>query len=256
MPDDKRDLFDVYQDWQKEMRGGGWSEVSLTGPLLIDPTERYLNAERRVLFVGQETRQWGWTVSDEAAERAGVISSSPQNAWNFADFLENDDGVQAMLAAYRSFAFAKYDPVVGRSPFWRTFRRFDERPNHAALWTNVCRCAFNAEEGGHSLFRLEETQREAFVAAQAQLARSEIDILRPDICLIFSGPYYDPITFASFEGTKLEPIEGFPERVLARVVHPALPEAAYRTYHPSYLQRSNQMDRVLGKIEDLILHSA
>ncbi len=110
-------LADVYREWRHELARGDWSETGLTAPLLVNPTERYLSAKRRVLVLGQETRQWGWHATELHAARAGCLAAPPADAWNLADFLANEDGVDAMLAAYRAFAFAEHDGIVRRSAF-------------------------------------------------------------------------------------------------------------------------------------------
>jgi hypothetical protein len=44
---------------------------------------------------------------------------------------------------------------------------------------------------------------------------------------------------------------GFPEHVLARVVHKLLPPKAFRTYHPIYLRRQKLTSTVLSRLGDL-----
>lgn len=245
-------LANTYRSWRHELAREDWTKANLTAPLLVEPTERYLSATRRVLILGQETRQWGWEATELHAIRAACPAAPPNDTWNLVDFIANEDGVDAMLAAYRGFAFAKHNGAVRRSAFWKALHRFNAPDGQAILWSNLCRCAFNADGGGHSLFRLEVSLRDRFIAAQSELAIQEVRLLHPDICLLFSGPVYDPILVATFPNCSLEPVEGFERRVLARVVHPDLPVASFRTYHPNYLARSRQTNVVLDKLDELI----
>ncbi len=142
--------------------------------------------------------------------------------------------------------------MMASSAAQRSRERSAVLAHQTALWSNLCRCASNPDGSSLSLFRLDVSLRERFVAAQSQLAIQEIHLLRPDACLLFSGPVYDPILLATFPGSRLESVEGFKERILARVVHPDLPPASFRTYHPAYLTRSGQTHVVLRTLDELV----
>ena len=65
-------------------------------------------------------------------------------------------------------------------------------------------------------------------------------LLKPKVCLFFTGPDFDDRLRHTFHGLVYQPVAEWSERVLARLVHPALPANTFRTYYPNYLRRSGQ----------------
>lgn len=67
------------------------------------------------------------------------------------------------------------------------------------------------------------------------VTRREMELLKPDVVIFMSGPYYDNRIARSFPQVSFEQANARPLRQFARVVHEALPRHSYRTYHPRYL---------------------
>jgi hypothetical protein len=105
MPD-QVELAQLYHRWRKDLKSRplGFDPKCYSPPLLIKMPEAYCVAERRILFCGQETYGWDF-----------------ENGATFGDFLDDDNSVEALLAAYETFAFAKNYRSRG-SPYWAAFR--------------------------------------------------------------------------------------------------------------------------------------
>ena len=68
--------------------------------------------------------------------------------------------------------------------------------------------------------------------------KKEIEILKPDLLIFFSGPNYDYQTKKAFGKIEKKLVDGFTERQLCEleILNTAL---AFRTYHPNYLWRND-----------------
>jgi hypothetical protein len=207
-------------------------------PLLVLPHERWRSAKAKLLVVGQETLRWKYS-PDEVEDCAQPIV-------NFRDFQEAEDGVGAMWDLYRWYALGRAHQNMN-SPFWRGFRALSSAISgceDSALWTNV----FKVNVGGSVMQNCKAAEVQALRRAQKGLLRHEITILKPDVVVFLSGPRYDSTIQCEFPDME---IKRFCRRLPASavgVVHAAgLPSKTIRTYHPEYLQRSNQ----LGILSDI-----
>ena len=79
----------------------------------------------------------------------------------------------------------------------------------------------------------------------------ELDQLKPDIVIFFSGPYYDEHINRILHGSSFHPVNERPTRQLARVDAPGLRARAMRTYHPNYQYRAGFRE-YLGDIVNAI----
>jgi hypothetical protein len=208
----------------------------LSPPLLLYPTARWKEAAVRVLIVGQETLGWDFSAGSYFEWPYPEISS-------FKDFLAVDNSVEAMMHGYKVFEFSRYQPDNYRSPFWRAYRQirrnFDSEVDGletAVLWTNLFRMSI---DGGSVVNNGTEEEIKSLQLATTGLLKSEIEILKPNVALFFTGPYYNDTLYTEFEGIKLVNfLEHDPSRT-AWLEHQHLPNVSLRTYHPGYLNRGN-----------------
>ncbi len=234
----QKNLVDVYDAWKSGLQFSDQEAAHLSPPLLLSVTDEYCNAERRILLFGQETFGWGWNSSLKAK-----YPDYPKN-WEFsamesmADFLQNPDSVENMCWAYQAFSFSKYQKDNYKSPFWKAFREVQAWPGAGVMWSNVSRCDYAGATSGNSIFHAPEDLREKLVISQKELLLKELIILKPHVCLFFSGPYYDPILTASFPNCRFSPLGTQPARQLAQIADVSLPLSSFRTYHPNYLNRN------------------
>ena len=200
-----------------------------SAPLLLDPHERWLRAEVKLLVVGQETLRW----------HAGEIRT-------FHDFSGSTEGVATMRELYRQYRLGRDNPKLN-SAFWRGFRTLDGAVNRAvkpasdsALWTNI----FKVNVSGSVMTNCTRAEIARIHRAQAGLLRHEIEVLKPDVVVFFTGPRYDCAIRTEFDGVEFRPFGKAPVSTLAILRAPGLPAKTLRSYHPEYLQRSRQFHQI------------
>lgn len=201
-------------------------------PLLLLPHERWKAARVKVPIVGQETRRWLYD-PNQVGQPGNAIN-------NFRDFLQAKDGVGAMWNLYSWYALGRAHPTLN-SPFWRGFRGFDSAVNDArdaALWTNV----FKVNVNGSVMKNCRAAEVAALQKLQFGLLREEIEILKPEVVVFFSGHRYDSTLRIEFPDMEILPFSPrMPASAVGIIRAAGLPERTIRTYHPEYLQRSSQL---------------
>jgi hypothetical protein len=169
---------------------------------------------------------------------------------NFKDFSATADGVTAMSEMYRWFALARRFPTLN-SPFWRGFRHLDASINalaDSALWTNL----FKIDVNGSVIRNCTASEIRAIQHVQRGLLRHEVEVLKPDVVVFFTGPSYDKSIECAFPEAEFHPlVPEFPESEIAIVNAPGLPINTIRTFHPVYLQRSRRWS-ILSLIADWV----
>ena len=194
-------------------------ELSL--PILLHAFPDYFNSKYKILFVGKETYNWYGKISE-------------QEKYN----------VKFLVGRYQEFEFAKC--YHGKnSPFWRLLHAFNKEinlytSNTGFLWTNFSKTDHNKTTP------TKELQKKANKGYH--LLKDEIKIIKPDIVIFLTSWKYDNKIREVFKNVEFEIIE---PRKLSRIKHHDLPELTFRTYHPTYLQRSKQFDRIINKIVEL-----
>jgi hypothetical protein len=80
-----------------------------------------------------------------------------------------------------------------------------------------------------------------------RLLPDEIDIIRPDVAVFFTGSGYDGRLRETFPGVVFHRVS----KLVSRLEHGQLPRHSYRTAHPKYLQLSGNW-RVLDELSQLV----
>jgi hypothetical protein len=144
-----------------------------------------------------------------------------------------------MWEMYRWFALARRFPTLN-SPFWRAFRLLDAGINtvtDSALWTNL----FKVDVNGSVVRNCTAKEMTAIQNVQQGLLRHEVEVLKPDFVVFFTGPSYDTSIRCAFPEAEFRPLAPeFPTSTISLVSAPGLPPNTVRTYHPVYLQRSRR----------------
>lgn len=215
--------------------------VQISPPLLLHVTEEYCKAKIRVLVYGQETLGWEWN-------RKSLSDWPYTDLNNFSDFVSNDDSVIGLCWGYREFAFSQRNPGNRNSPFWQAFREVQAWQGIGVMWTNIARVNALISGQNGSFLNLPEHIKNWILNLQGPLVRKELSLLSPDVCVFFTGPYYDLVIANAFENCSFDVAQADVScRELAKLSHPALPERSFRTYHPNFLSRSNKwsyIDRI------------
>ena len=204
MKDYSQNLNELYRGVMPELNRIGRLYEGVSGPLLVAVPEGFDQATVRLMIVGQQT--YGWP----------CVSL----------------GLDELLRRYRCFDLGR---CYRRSPFWQASHSLYARlnpngPDRAFVWSNLVKvdqCA-----------RRPSPQLEEEVCRLGLLA-GELQVVRPDAVVFFTGPYYDERLRQTFAGVELAPLT--PDvRDVALLKHPDFPAKAYRTYHPAYLRRAKK----------------
>lgn len=221
----------------------------LSCPLLLSMGPTWPTSEHRLLLIGQETLGWDF--------RSGDYYDWPHPSLaSLADFQSYDHAVPALVHGYAEFDFAKRQPANYRSPFWRAFRLLREHSASSGtgevLWSNLFRCSL---DGGSVVNTATAAELQNILAFQQGLLGREITALRPTGVLFVTGPYYDFAINSEFPGATWERVPSYDPRHVSRVVHPALPDRTFRTYHPNYLARSQERWQWLSALASEVFRS-
>jgi len=197
----------------------------LSPPLLLKIPEQYLNSNRRILIVGQETLGWDF-----------------RPVHNFVDFNTIPNSVEMMTQAYQNFEFSLRSKRNYRSPFWQAYRKMrialgeNKRGfQTSVLWTNLFRMSL---DGGSVVKKGSREDANLIRDAGRSLLLSEIAILEPDAIIFFTGPNYDPHLNEHFRDCQRSAFNGHDIAKACILSHPRLPNDTWRTYHPRYLRHA------------------
>jgi len=207
-------LNNIYSKYWDKIKSLIEANEGLSYPLLISIPEAYLSQKPRLLIVGQQTNGWC----------GGSLT------------------VDALLKCYNDFDLGKRYPST---PFWNVTRNLAKKLRmYPFAWSNLNKCDFNGKRPSKEL--------EQEIYNKFPVLNGEIELLKPDIVIFFSGPYYDSHLERIFPECKFINVSGFSERQLCRVKHQGLPPNSYRTYHPQYLRIGKLEQKVLDKLEAMI----
>ena len=194
------------KDWELQHLAKG-----VTNPLCLAVNENYLSADIKVMIFGQETN--GWCDDDV---RSGNI--------------------EGMQKAYLSFFKGnKFDSHKGQ--FKNGFNHIVKDLNEeyadkkiGFIWNNIIKRGKKNGKGKppKGVYNIE---KEYF-----NIISQEINILKPDVIIFLSGPYYDVNIKTVFKNVSFKDINEFKKRQLA-IVDGINTKIAIRTYHPNYLYR-------------------
>ncbi|GAB3590305.1 hypothetical protein [Hymenobacter daeguensis] len=200
------ELHNLYQNRQPDFENVilQFKGTDLAGPLLMSPNPTYGTQKVPLLIVGQETKGWAYLHGNDISKQMSV----------YEDF-NLGEGYYA-------------------SPFWNVTRKVEQALGsvpYSCAWTNLSK--FDVD-GGRSYGKQEQ-----IIATVDDLLVAEISIIKPKVCLFFSGPDFDSRIQRIFPGVVYQNVPEWPKRELARLEHPDLPAYTFRTYHPNYLRRSS-----------------
>lgn len=206
-------------------------------PLLLKVNEEIHNkADLKIMIMGQETDSW---------ERQQKRPFTPID--QSSQIVENT--VSDFMDTYRTFL----DTWGKNSPFWHYIKDIDKTLHHKLsgitteiIWNNIYKIG-NKEKGKN---RPTDVIR-SFENEHFNVIEEEINILKPDIIIFFTGPNYEKRVEKIFSITSSIPlVSSINERELAKF-QLSNGITAYRTYHPAYLKRTHKQqycDYICGDI--------
>lgn len=166
----------------------------------MSPNELYLTQPYRLLIIGQQTNGWTYYVDD----------------------------IDRQLKTYEDFNLG-VDYYA--SPFWNITRKLELAIGNAEYscgWTNINK--FDLD--GNRPFG--EYEKE--ISRLDSLLIKEIEVLKPDVCVFFTGPSFDQRIASIFSGITFHFIDNWERKQLCRLKHPKLPNLTFRTHHPKSLR--------------------
>ena len=192
------------------------------GPLLpYCWEEQYLKSKHQLVVFGQETNGW------------------------YCDYMNSEEEIRKNIQMYKDFSLGtEYNSLFWQYAHWfnKELNEFDEQN---FVWLNINK--FGSDSG---VGRPEQEVLDDEVRFYNLLA-DELSILKPDVCLFFTGPNYDQDILRKLPDVKFHEFGGFGLREVARLSSKHLPLHSYRTYHPGYGNRiSDSYQRMLDAIMD------
>lgn len=210
-----QDLSQMYASLDSE------GVTDYVGPLLIHCWEdRYLASRHRLMIFGQET--YGW----------------------YEDYMRTSKDVDECLKQYEDFRLGENYSSL----FWQYAHYLNKKINGIDelnfIWSNVNK--FGVDGAGKPDQRVLDNENAHF-----NLMAKEIEILKPDICIFFSGPNYDGDIKAKLNDLEVLQFGDYPIKEAACLKSSHLPAHSYRTYHPGYGNRYK--DWYLDLLDKIVL---
>lgn len=219
-----KNLFDLYSTQWERFRGKLLSyndpedneeddneEDYATNPMLLSVGDSYENTKTKIMIFGQETNCWGTEFSETGAFHEGIT-------------------INQLTGLYNDFYT---DQCKHNTPFFSWLRLIKKNiADSYVVWNNVLkvgRCSSGTPKAG----LINETS----VAFRVIL--DEINILKPDVLLFFSGYKYDDYIRRFIGDFTIKSISGYGENELCMLIFKdnISVKCAIRTYHPGYLNR-------------------
>jgi hypothetical protein len=201
-------------------------ELKPTCPLLltIGNEEEFNNAEIRLMVYGQETNSW------------------------YNEFHNNQ---QPIIDNYDSF-FNDGECWSYGGQFWNGVSRFisslqTKYPDKKikSVWNNIVKIGKYNDKGFPPDY-IYEVEREHF-----SVIKDELEIIKPNIVLFFTGPNYDSIVHDNFGKLEKQALAPYSERQISKIKLDGV-DFAFRTYHPNYLWRNDidsYFDTIINEIK-------
>lgn len=209
-------------------------EGVISVPFSLGVTEEYLDSDKRLMIVGQETDDFG----------------TNYDGWKLPAIQEWDiKYLEQQLYRKHSDEF-KYN----KSPFWQFFR-YLEKDGFVPCWNNVDKA--HMYENGHTKALPYEYEYLLSAPYESEhgyygLLKKEMIIAKPNAIVFITGPYYDESICTAFGLDKRSlvhrrPNMACPVSEIADILQ--LPVPALWTYHPNFLNFKGLMNQALLDIK-------
>jgi hypothetical protein len=158
--------------------------------------------------------------------------------------LANYPDVGAIQQRYSEFALGH---GYRKSPFWQAILKLQAAldpavPRFGFVWTNLFPCD---QRKTLPLIEWHDALR-----AHAPF-RAELEILRPELIVCFTGPYYDYTLRHYLPEAAWSNVASESGLLLHRLTVPTGPRLVLRTYHPNYLVQRKILEQTVTEIVHL-----
>lgn len=217
----KEDLLKVYLNKLELFKqvSDKFPNDDLSGPFLMSPKKEFHLQPLPLLVIGQETNGWSYFVEDPLRQ----------------------------MQTYENYEVGKN---YSNTALWNTVRKIENVLGNkpcSCEWSNLSRFDLY---GGRSHGRYQKA-----IAVLDNLLHDEVKIVRPQMCLFFTGPNLDIRIERVFKGLRLEPQSGWEPNQLCRLVHSSLPPLTFRSYHPRFLRLKSLESSFIDFIATVAAHS-
>lgn len=191
-----------------------------TAPLLLKFTEDYFKSEnKRIMFFGQETRGWQNKIDNELPSIEKIMNGYQRY------FIENN-------MKYRD---QKTQKMISRSSFRSgiiNLRGGLKKRNLSVdlIWNNINKIGRHCEKVGVNS-RVREIEFEKF-----NVIPQEIELLKPNFLIFFTGPYRDKEILNKFPNFKIEKYKTLSKNEFVLIKNDKDEIVGFRTFHPNYLK--------------------
>lgn len=212
---------------------------TISKPFFYGVSEEYCNANKRIMIVGQETKDFGAYTDD---------------------WLLND--IQPWCINYLRFQLWKIPTnskiKYNASPFWKMFREFNNK-GITPSWNNVDKVQQYNDESKKN-FSLSFEQEKYFSCKYGNdnksLLQREIELDEPDILLFITGPNYS-FTMATALGLNekiLKSNRPTKQNYCVEITNLLnINSRVFWTYHPAYLNRNRNLITCVNYICEKLL---
>ena len=203
-----------------------------SAPCLMSPNENYSKQPFPFLAVGQNTSGWEGKISSGW----GWDSPGPD------EFTEED--LTGLMTLYEDF---KSGINYYSSPFWNIIRKIETtlgNTPYSCAHTNISK--YDQNNGKP------DKEREKHFSILDNLLIDEIRIIKPAICIFFTGHDFDYRLKNIFGQIEFLYADDYEIHELCQLKHPLLPVLTYRTYHQNYLRMRKMEESVIDFIREQI----
>lgn len=195
----------------------------ISGAFLMSPNKNYTRQPFPFLAIGQET-----------------------NGWEKFSEIVTEEECKDMMSAYEEFNVGE---KYYSSPFWNIIRKIETtlgNEPYSCTWTNISK--YDQNHGSP------DAEHEELFSIVDNLLIDELKIIKPKICIFFTGHNFDYRLKNIFNKIKFIEVDGFDINTLCLLKHPDLPILTYRTYHPKYLRLKKIEESAISFINELSKH--
>lgn len=231
-----------YNQLKEEFDKDNYGKERLSRAFSFGVTDHYVNADKKIMVVGQEAR---------GHDEHGELENWQKWAISYLD---------------RQVYKEKNGNYYNGSPFWRFFRTL-EKEGFAPCWNNIDKvrkyvCSDGIKWSEHKLSFDDKINCREILNAKIfdgkSLLQKEIELATPNAVVFIIGPnnpYYHALGLAFFDGEEVDKklADVYPKcneadccREISSLLGLNIP--AYYTYHPNFLNRNKLFNKVIEKV--------
>jgi hypothetical protein len=227
----------------RENRRSSIKEERPAYPLLIKIDEKkYQQSDFKIMIFGQETNSW---------ERRQIKDFTPVE--NSHEIIENT--IDLFMTQYLDYFSEKIEHKGIASPFWNTLKKTNKvlkqsKPNLYIIWNNI----YKIGNISRNCNRPYESVRKFENLKFGNVIEEEINILKPDLLILFTGPQYEPRVKKILHIKDSKPLQESINVDELAYLNLEFGVRAYRTYHPNHLYRKKKTNYINLILNDVKKH--